>query len=170
MSTARVTRRPALPEDRDFCWRVYASTRADELALVSDWNDEQKAAFTRQQFEAQDAYYREHYPGAEFHVLQAQGRDVGRLYVHRRADEIRLMDVALLPEARGAGLGTLVLRELQDEARAVGKPLRIHVERFNPALRLYERLGFKALEDRGVYLFLEWSPEGAAPDGSQPSA
>lgn len=129
--------------------------------MVADWNEEQKAAFLRQQFEAQDAYYREHYAGAEFLILEWDGQAVGRLYVDRWPGEIRLMDVALLPEARGQGVGTRLLRELQDEARAAGKPLRIHVERFNPALRLYERLGFRVLEDRGVYLFLEWSPEAA---------
>ncbi len=164
MTGARVTRRLAGPDDREFCCRVYASTRAEELAVVSDWDDEQKAAFLRQQFEAQDAYYREHYENAEFLVLEHDGRAVGRLYLHRRADEIRLMDVALLPDARGHGLGTRLLGELQDEARTVGQPLRIHVERFNPALRLYERLGFRVLEDRGVYLFLEWAPESTAPE------
>jgi ribosomal protein S18 acetylase RimI-like enzyme len=53
-------------------------------------------------------------------------------------------------------VGTLLLRELQDEAAASGRSLSIHVERFNPALRLYERLGFQLLEDKGVYLLLEW--------------
>ena len=50
----------------------------------------------------------------------------------------------------------MLLRGLQSEAAAAGKPLRIHVERFNPALRLYERLGFRLVEDHGLYLFLEW--------------
>jgi GNAT superfamily N-acetyltransferase len=156
-----VARRPVTPGDREFCYRVYAGTRVEELAVVSDWNDAQREAFLRQQFEAQDAYYREHYKTAEFLVLEHEGQAVGRLYVDRWPAEIRLMDVALLPEARGRGLGTVVLRELQDEASAAGKPLRIHVERYNPALRLYERLGFRVLEDRGVYLFLEWQPPRA---------
>ena len=54
------------------------------------------------------------------------------------------------------GIGTTLLHGLQSEAAAAGKPLRLHVERFNPALRLYERLGFQQIEDRGVYLFMEW--------------
>lgn len=160
----RVTRRPAGPEDVEFCFRVYAGTRAEELRVVADWSEAQKEAFLRQQFDAQDRYYREHYRNAEFLVLEHEGRPVGRLYVARWDDEIRLMDIAMLPEHRGRGLGTQVLLELLDEGRGAGKPVRIHVERFNPALRLYERLGFRALEDRGVYLFLEWSP-GTTPPG-----
>jgi ribosomal protein S18 acetylase RimI-like enzyme len=162
MTAPAVVRRPAEPADREFCFRVYASTRAEELAQVADWDDAQREAFLRQQFEAQDAYYREHYRTAEFMVLEHAGKPVGRLYVDRWPGEIRLMDVALLPGARGRGLGGALLRELQGEARAAGKPLRIHVERFNPALRLYERLGFRVLEDRGVYLFLEWVPAASS--------
>jgi ribosomal protein S18 acetylase RimI-like enzyme len=78
------------------------------------------------------------------------------LYVARWEREIRIMDIALLPEDRGAGIGTKLLRELQEEARAAGKSLTIHVERFNPALGLYERLGFQQIEDKGVYLLMEW--------------
>ena len=88
-------------------------------------------------------------------------RAVGRLYVARWTGEIRIVDIALLPEFCNRGIGTTLLRQLQAEAQDAGKPLRIHVERFNPALRLYDRLGFRQIEDKGVYLFLEWRP--AAP-------
>jgi ribosomal protein S18 acetylase RimI-like enzyme len=108
------------------------------------------------QFAAQAQYYREHYPNTSFDVIVLDGRPVGRLYVARWTGEIRIVDIALLPEFCNRGIGTRVLRDLQVEAAAAGKPLRIHVERFNPALRLYERLGFRQLEDKGVYLFLEW--------------
>ena len=146
---------PAAAEDADFLQRVYASTRSDELALT-DWSDEQKAQFCRMQFEAQDRHYREHYPGAEFCVIERDGEAIGRLYVDRREREIRIMDISLLPAARGAGLGTRLLRDLKEEARAVGSVVSIHVEKFNPALRLYQRLGFQPVEDLGVYLLMEW--------------
>jgi ribosomal protein S18 acetylase RimI-like enzyme len=90
-------------------------------------------------------------------VIEKDGVSIGRLYVARWEREIRIMDIALLPEHRGAGIGTELLRELQDEARSAGKTLTIHVERFNPALRLYERLGFRQVEDKGVYLLMRWS-------------
>jgi ribosomal protein S18 acetylase RimI-like enzyme len=147
--------RIAGPEDFDFLARVYASTRTEELAPVP-WSSEQKAAFLRSQAEAQDKYYRENYTTAEFLVILDGDVPVGRLYVDRWPDEIRLMDIALLPEHRGKGLGTRLLRDLQDEARASGLALRIHVERMNPALGLYRRLGFKPVEDRGVYHLMEW--------------
>ncbi len=91
-----------------------------------------------------------------FDVILLDAEAVGRLYVARWTGELRNVDIALLPEVCNGGMGTTLLRELQAEAAAAGKPLRIHVERFNPALRLYERLGFRLIEDRGVYLFLEW--------------
>jgi GNAT superfamily N-acetyltransferase len=147
--------RPATPEDGRFLRAVYAATRADELALVP-WSDEQKRTFTDMQFDAQDADYRRNYPDAQYSIIEVQGEPAGRLYVDRSEKEIRIIDIALLPEHRRAGIGTKLLRELQDEARTAGKVLTIHVEKFNPALRLYHRLGFQQIEDKGVYLFLEW--------------
>jgi ribosomal protein S18 acetylase RimI-like enzyme len=147
--------RPITSEDDSFLAAVYASTRAEELA-VTGWSDEEKAVFCRRQFDAQSAHYRENYPGASFQVIERDGVSIGRLYVAQWEKEIRIVDIALLPELRGTGIGTKLLRELQEEARSVGKSLTIHVERFNPALRLYERLGFKQVEDKGVYLLMEW--------------
>jgi GNAT superfamily N-acetyltransferase len=147
--------RPAGAEDWDFLKRVYRSTREEELA-VTNWGEEQKTEFCRMQFEAQDAYYREHYPNAQFSVIERSGVAAGRLYVDRWLREIRIMDIALLPEHRGAGIATRFLRELMEEARRAGKVLSIHVEKFNPALHLYERLGFHPHEDKGVYLLMHW--------------
>jgi len=136
---------------------VYASTRQEELAQTG-WSEEQKASFLRQQFEAQSRYYREHYAGAEFSVILSDGRPAGRLYVARWPGEIRIVDIALLPERRNRGIGTKLLEDLIAESEASGKPLSIHVERFNPALRLYERLGFREVADKGVYFLMERAP------------
>jgi ribosomal protein S18 acetylase RimI-like enzyme len=151
-----ISLRPIKPEDDSFLTGVYASTRMEELA-VTGWSDEEKTLFCRRQFDAQTAHYRENYPGALLQVIEREGVSIGRLYVAHWEREIRIMDIALLPEHRGSGIGTELLRELQEEARAAGKSLTIHVERFNPALRLYERLGFRQIEDKGVYLLLQWS-------------
>jgi GNAT superfamily N-acetyltransferase len=150
--------RTARPEDEQFLRAVYASTRAVELARVL-WSNEQKRAFTDMQFAAQDADYRRNYPDAQYSIIEVQGVPAGRLYVDRCSKEIRIIDIALLPEHQRTGIGTKLLRALQDEARAAGKTLTIHVEKFNPALRLYQRLGFRQIEDKGVYLFLEWNSE-----------
>ena len=149
--------RPIDHGDRELLFRVYASTRTEELAVVP-WDDAHKEAFLRAQFDAQDRWYREHYERASFDVILVDGEPGGRLYVHRGESEIRIVDIALLPEHRGDGVGTALLHYLLAEADADGKRVTIHVERFNAALRLYERLGFAVAEDKGVYLLLEWSP------------
>jgi ribosomal protein S18 acetylase RimI-like enzyme len=153
--TEAITLRPIGPEDETFLYEVYASTRVLELAQVP-WSDEQKAVFLRMQFSAQHQYYQEHYPRAAFDVILVAGQPAGRLYVHRGSDEVRIVEIAILPPWRNQRVGTHLIGALQAEAALARKPLRIHVERLNPALSLYERLGFQAIEDRGVYLFLEW--------------
>jgi ribosomal protein S18 acetylase RimI-like enzyme len=147
--------RASTPEDEPFLRAVYASTRAEELARVP-WSVEQKREFTDMQLTAQDTHYRRHYPAARYSIIEVQRVPAGRLYVDRCKTEIRIIDIALLPEHRRTGIGTKLLGELQDEARTSGKTITVHVEKFNPALNLYHRLGFQQIEDKGVYLFLEW--------------
>ena len=137
----RIELRPVDPGDDEFLFRVYASTREEELARGAV-DARRRRRSCAQQFEAQHAYYHEHYAGASFDVVLVDGEPAGRLYVDRWRDEIRIVDIALLPEHRGRGIGTALLRELLAEADAAGKPVTIHVEKFNPARRLYERLGF----------------------------
>jgi GNAT superfamily N-acetyltransferase len=158
----RITLRPTTDDDLPFLERVYASTRAEELAPLP-WDDAAKGAFVRQQFVAQHTHYRAHYTGTAYLVVLRDGVPAGRLYLARWPDEIRVMDIALLPEHRGAGIGGRLLADVLAEGDATGKRVSIHVERFNPALRLYARLGFRPSADRGVYLFLERAP-GAPPD------
>lgn len=150
--------RPIQEEDLEFLLRLYSTTRAEEMAMVTDWTDEQKDAFVRMQFQAQHAWYQEHYGDAQFALVLVEGIPAGRLYVHRRAAEIRLVDISLLPEYRNGGIGTALLGELFAESAESGKPVTIHVEKFNPAMRLYERLGFVPVADHGVYLLLKRSP------------
>ena len=153
-----VSLRPITTEDMDFLRRLYRSTREEELAMVVDWSEEQKDWFIRMQFDAQHTWYQEHYVGASFDVLLIDGVPAGRLYVHRREREIRLVDISFLPEFRGYGLGTAILRQLCTEAEAAGKPLTIHVEKYNPAMRLYQRLGFCRIDETGPYDLMEWKP------------
>jgi ribosomal protein S18 acetylase RimI-like enzyme len=149
--------RPAEEGDAVFLDRVYASTRVEELALV-DWDQATKDAFLAMQSAAQMRYYRQVYPDADYLIVTVDGHPAGRLYVARLPDEIRLVDVALLPEYRGRGIGTALISGVLAEARAADKVVRVHVEIFNRAMRLYERLGFGKVEERGVYWLLEWSP------------
>lgn len=152
-----VTLRPVAPEDAEFLYRVYASTRYEELAPLN-WPADQVEAFLRMQFRAQDTHYRAHFPSAAFDVIVVGGEPAGRLYVDRRADELHIIDIALLPAFRRLGIGTQLLTALLAEAGAAGVPVRIHVEVNNPAQTLYRRLGFVPVGTTGVYALMEWRP------------
>jgi ribosomal protein S18 acetylase RimI-like enzyme len=142
--------------DREFLVELYGSVREPELAHVP-WDDDTRRAFIEQQFTAQDAHYRAHYPGATLDVIEIEGEAAGRLYVHRGRRDIRVMDIALAPAYRGRGVGSELLRALIDEASASKRTLSIHVEVNNPARVLYERLGFRPAGEHGVYLLMVYA-------------
>jgi ribosomal protein S18 acetylase RimI-like enzyme len=168
MDESIISLRPIQPADHEFLCRVYASTREQELAPVP-WTPAQKEAFLRSQFDAQHQYYQEHYTGASFQVILRDGHPAGRLYVARWGEEIRIVDIALLPEHRRAGIGSSLLKELLAEGARAQKPVTIHVEQFNPARRWYERLGFRKQGEFGVYLLLEFSPVSASAQRTLPA-
>lgn len=159
--SARVTLRPTAPADSEFLFRVYASTRRVELAAVA-WSEEEKAAFLRGQFTAQTAFWAGQYERPDFRVIEVDGEPAGRFYLDRGEREIRVVDIALLPEYRGAGTGTRLLRELIEEAGSAERSVTLHVEIFNPARRFYERLGFRPVEERGAYLLMRRAPAETA--------
>ena len=156
--------RLAAPTDEAFLFELYASTRAEELAAWG-WDAAQQTAFLQLQFRGQQHHYAA-YPDTKHYIIerteQTSGephtRAIGRLLTSRpdQTDEIRLVDVALLPEARGAGIGTALVQWVQAQAQYDRKAVRLHVAPDNPARRLYERLGFQLIEDRGSHLFMEW--------------
>ena len=122
-----VTLRPVTPDDEGFLYQLYSSTREQELARVP-WDEAAKKSFLAMQFKAQHQHYQEQYADAEFQIILCDSRPVGRLYVDRRDDELRIIDIALLPEHRNAGIGSALLNNLLGEAAEAGKPVRIHVE------------------------------------------
>jgi ribosomal protein S18 acetylase RimI-like enzyme len=157
---AGLTFRRLADADLPFLARVYASTRAEELA-ATPLTDAVKAAFLADQFQLQHAHYQKYYPNADWLVTMRGGEDIGRLYIERWPTQHRIIDIALLPEHRGKGFGEALLRDLLDEATACGKAVTIHVEKFNPAMRLYRRLGFTTEEDKGVYDLMRWTAPAA---------
>jgi ribosomal protein S18 acetylase RimI-like enzyme len=161
MPVPGLSRRPAEDGDREFLFEVFGSTREEELARAP-WTDAMREQFLRQQFHAQDTHYRTYYPGAVFDVVLLDGAPAGRLYVHRWRGDIRIIDIALLPAFRRRGIGEYLIRELFAEADRDGLTVSIHVEVNNPARRLYDRLGFVVVEDKGVYLLMERPPIAAA--------
>lgn len=149
--------RSEAPDDQSFLLKIYSSTRQNEMALV-DWSEDQKEAFLQMQFNAQRQYYADNYPGAQYQIILWDNQPIGRLYIHQRQSEIRIMDISILPEYQNKGIGSTILKGILSQGSLLNVPVTIHVEQFNPALRLYQRLGFQLREDRGVYLFLEWQP------------
>ena len=150
--------RPETDDDIPFLMRLYASTREEELAPVP-WSVDQKQTFLVSQFQAQRYHYRTQIAGCTFDVIEHRGEPAGRLYLEPRLSQLYIVDIALLPAWRGQGFGTAILAALQATAGAIGKGVGIMVEKYNPALRLYRRLGFTDIADHGVYLEMEWLPE-----------
>jgi ribosomal protein S18 acetylase RimI-like enzyme len=144
--------RPLCETDEAFSFAVYACTRAAEMALV-DWTEQQKSAFLRMQFNAQRQHYRLHFPQARWQVIEVCGQAAGRLISDDSGTQMSiLMDIALLPEYRSQGIGTAILRGLLTAAQHAHKSVSLHVEPHNPALRLYQRLGFEICAQSGFYL------------------
>ncbi|HEV3469570.1 MAG TPA: GNAT family N-acetyltransferase [Pyrinomonadaceae bacterium] len=152
--------RRVAPEDEEFLLGVYLSTREEELAQAV-WGEGQKEAFVRWQFDLQRREYEARFPDAEYSVILVDARPAGRIWVGRDREQIRLLDIALLPEFQNRGAGTALLRRLMDEARRTGKALRHMVFVLNnDAHRFYERLGFAVIEEfGGGYKHMEWRPQ-----------
>jgi len=154
----RFTTRPISEKDLPFLKKLYHSTRKAEMDLV-DWSDQHKIEFLDMQFKAQHQHYHQYYPTAAFDIIENEGEPVGRLYLDRREDEIRIVDIALLPQHCGLGIGSFFLKKIMAEAENKELVVRIHVETFNPAKRLYERLKFNHIDTNGVYHLMEWAPQ-----------
>jgi ribosomal protein S18 acetylase RimI-like enzyme len=151
--------RPYRDDEIDFLLQLYATTRADEMRLLLDWSDQDKDAFVRSQFQLQHEHYTKFYAEATFDLVTEEGEPIGRFYVHRSPGEVRLMEVTLLPDKRNRGIGGALTRELVSEAARREQVVVLHVESWNPAIRLYERLGFvKVGDETGVNLRMECRP------------
>jgi ribosomal protein S18 acetylase RimI-like enzyme len=150
-----ITLRDAAAQDETFLREVYASTRANEMALVP-WTNEQKAAFLNFQFDAQNSYYRAQYPAARFQVVCNDDEPIGRLYVLREDEQIRILDVTILPDYRAQGLGSTLIDELLDEAIATKKTLTVWVEADNRSQSLFRRKGFLMVHEEDFNQLLEF--------------
>jgi len=157
MSSDSISLRPVCADDESFLLEVYASTRAEELAATG-WNQAEQDAFVKMQFAAQQAYYKSQFPQGEHRIILVNDQPVGRLYIAEEQDEIRILDITVLPSLRSAGIGTPLISGQLGRAQEAGKPVRIYVESFNRSLGLFERLGFTKIEEDGVNVLLEWRP------------
>ena len=161
MNDYTITFRAYTPADTSFIQAVYASSREMEMALVP-WTEAEKKSFLEMQCQAQLEHYQAHYQGAEHLIICKDDQPIGRLYVHRAAKEIRLMDITLLPSYRNHGIGSQIIRDLMHEGDKSNRPVTLHVEIINPdAVRLYQRLGFTAVANKGMHMFMERLPQAA---------
>ena len=152
-----ITIRPVQIGDESFLLRVYASSRAEELRQTG-WTDAEKQTFVEMQFAAQIQDYSIRFPDSEQSIVLISETPAGRLWINRSDEEIRLLDIALLPEFRNTGIGTILLRHLQEEAKTSARPIHHAVYKDNmDALRFYERLGFNIIENYDTYCLMEWS-------------
>jgi ribosomal protein S18 acetylase RimI-like enzyme len=154
---------PATPDDEPFLFAVYSSTRTEELVLTG-WPASMQEQFLRMQFAAQSHSYSVQFPDAQYSVIRCNGHAVGRMIVNRTDEEIHLIDIAVITEHRSRKIGSRLMRQLLEEAKQGGKTVRLHVERMNPALAWYERLGFKTVSATDIYLEMICNPSltGAA--------
>lgn len=151
--------RPVTDADMAFLSALYASTRADELSMTG-WPEVTKSLFVVQQFAAQHGDYAKNYPGMERRVIEQGGAAVGRIYVDLTGDACHLIDIALMPMARGRGAGGAILTDLMAHAARMKKPVTLSVIADNPARRLYERMGFVTTETGTLYNAMKWQPPG----------
>lgn len=144
------------PADDAFLYELYASTRAEEMAATG-WTPAQQQAFLRQQYATRRAAYRTSFPKAEHFIVSLDGKKIGTLMLHHAANEIRLVDLALIPSHRGAGQGSLLLNALLAEAHKARKPVHLHVLTRSRAFHLYSRLGFVPKSIKGDYTEMTWT-------------
>ena len=149
--------RPIDESDLAFVAALYASPRMEELAPTG-WPEEMKLAFLEQQHRAQHHHYQMHYPGAEWLIVEQDGAAIGRLYLRESGSDIRVIDIALVPAARGAGIGGAMIGDLLEHAGAAAKSVSLHVEPNNPVRPLYLRLGFVPAGINGAYELMVWRP------------
>ncbi len=153
-----LTLRPMADEDMPFVAALYASTRADEFAPLG-WPPATLQTFLAQQHDAQHRQYRGAHPDAAWLIVERGGEPAGRLYLDESESEVRLLDISLLPDCRGAGLGGALIRDLISYAGGRGKPVSLHVATSNRAARrLYLGLGFHSDGEDGVYEAMTWRP------------
>lgn len=151
--------RPVTPDDDAFLLSVYGNTRAEELDQAH-WAEGQREAFLKWQFEMQRSQYDARFPDADYFVILIDDQPAGRIWIGQDAEQIRLLDIAILPAFQNRGAGTILLRKLIDEAKVSGKRLRHMVFVLNNnAHRFYERLGFVEIEDMGGYKHMEWKSQ-----------
>jgi ribosomal protein S18 acetylase RimI-like enzyme len=158
MPEESITLRPATEDDQEFLLELYKSSRGDDLRGLG-WSEDRVGEFLEMQYEAHSKFLDNDHPGIDDQIILSDGAAVGHLAVEPRADEIRLVDLSLVSASRNHGTGTLLIQELQTQSAAAQRPLRLQLIRFNRAVGLFERLGFRRTSETGTHFQMEWLPK-----------
>jgi ribosomal protein S18 acetylase RimI-like enzyme len=161
---ARCFLRSAQPEDASFLFRLFVESQ-EHLAPFRS-NAELYKSLIEMQYRGRKQSYADRFPGASDALLciGTEGKDelpVGRLLADCRPDCWRIVDIAVLIAHRGRELGTWALRQFLRQAEAAGAGLALEVRPENPARRLYERLGFRVMQESVLSVEMEYSVLGA---------
>ncbi len=144
------------PGDEKIYFALFAEVRARELR-VEALEAGERLALLRSQFDAQRRGYREQFPDAHECLVVRDEVPIGWVIVDRSGRALHGIDIGFLPAEQGKGSGTAIIRALQDEAAAAGRPMVISVQRFNTrALALYNRLGFRQTAETAVHVMMTW--------------
>lgn len=162
----RIVLKPVTTEDEQFLLTVYASSRQKEMSLVA-WSNEQKRAFLKMQLAAQQQHYQARFPEATFNLIEFDNQPVGRFYVAELQDEIRIIDIAVLPDYRRRGIGTALISETLTAAEIAAKPVQIYLDFYSEVDQLFSALGFWQISVQDFHRLWRWEPAGFCV--SQPS-
>ncbi len=154
----KIQLKPIIDNDLPFLYKVYRDIRLNELK-PANFSSKELEDFLQMQFKLQHTQYMQNYTNPSFDIIIYDSIPVGRLYVDRKENEIRIIDIALLTQYRRKGIGQNLIKELINEANLKKVPLSLHVEHENPIMKYYNKLGFEAVQDRGVYLFMIKQPK-----------
>lgn len=149
--------RPITPQDQPFLYKVFVSTRPD-IASATHLTEEQRIELLQTQFNAQHTHYTTHFSKADFGIIQFGNTEIGRLYLNRDEKEILIIDVSILPDYRSQGIGSTIVQAVLTEAKMTNRTVRIHVEKNNPAINFYHRLGFVQIGEKPLHFEMQWSP------------
>lgn len=155
MTGANVVLRPEKQADLPFLRKLYATSRVD--VTFSGLPEQEKQHFIRMQFDAQRKHYRTYYSDTDFLIIEEKGRPIGRLYLSQMAEEIRVMDITLMPSHRGKGIGGSLLRSVQDDAKLKGLAVTLHAEKLGNMAEYYKRFGFEVVGELDNHFFMKWT-------------
>ena len=150
-----LTLRPTRADDQEFLYRLFYSVHTEKLRLVP-LGEEEKTKLVELMYQGFTRHYSSLAPVSDDRLILLNNESIGRMILLQTREEIRLADLAILPEYRKRGIGSALIGQVQTESMMSKRPVRLQVAQFDRALGLYRRLGFYKTDVEGPYIHLEW--------------